>query len=95
MKKYLLLMLLSTISFAFSANAQSCCSKSKDKTCCSKKASTSDSQTDSIEGKTSLVADANANDEDIEKFKVYGNCGMCKRTIENALINVEGITKGN
>ncbi|MGB0864153.1 MAG: heavy-metal-associated domain-containing protein [Saprospiraceae bacterium] len=26
------------------------------------------------------------------KFKVYGNCGMCKNTIENALKGVKGIS---
>ena len=27
-----------------------------------------------------------------ETFTVYGNCGMCKRTIEGALANVKGVT---
>ena len=27
-----------------------------------------------------------------EVFTVYGNCGMCERTIEGALIDVEGVT---
>lgn len=26
-----------------------------------------------------------------ESFKVYGNCGMCKRTIEGSLKNQEGV----
>ena len=28
---------------------------------------------------------------EIEKFKVYGNCGMCKKTIEGGLNGEEGI----
>lgn len=30
-----------------------------------------------------------------EQFKVYGNCGMCKETIESALKKKEGISKKN
>lgn len=30
-----------------------------------------------------------------ETFKVYGNCGMCKRTIEGSLINVNGVSKAS
>ena len=28
-------------------------------------------------------------------FKVYGNCGMCKKTIEGSLAGVEGMLKAN
>jgi len=35
---------------------------------------------------------AQNNPEVTEKFKVYGNCGMCKSTIENAVNSLEGIT---
>lgn len=28
-----------------------------------------------------------------EKFKVYGNCGMCKKTIEGAFKDVKGVDK--
>lgn len=35
-----------------------------------------------------------ATENTTENFKVYGNCGMCKRTIEGALSNLEGISKG-
>ncbi len=27
-----------------------------------------------------------------EKFKVYGNCGMCEQRIEKAVLKVEGVT---
>ncbi|MBL4710798.1 MAG: heavy-metal-associated domain-containing protein [Flavobacteriales bacterium] len=30
-------------------------------------------------------------DSTTESFKVFGNCGMCKRTIEGSLVNQEGI----
>ena len=30
-----------------------------------------------------------------EKFKVYGNCGMCKKTIEASLKNKPGIMKAD
>ncbi len=29
-----------------------------------------------------------------ENFKVYGNCGMCKRTIEGAISGLDGVAKG-
>lgn len=35
------------------------------------------------------------NDKVTETFKVYGNCGMCERTIEGALTNVKGIDKAD
>lgn len=30
-----------------------------------------------------------------ETFKVYGNCGMCEKTIEGSLKNVDGIVVGD
>lgn len=30
-------------------------------------------------------------DSTVERFKVYGNCGMCKRTIEGSLNDQEGV----
>lgn len=30
-----------------------------------------------------------------EKFKVYGSCGMCKTTIENACNSIEGVKAAN
>ena len=30
-----------------------------------------------------------------EKFTVYGNCGMCKKTIESSLDGVKGIKEAN
>jgi mercuric ion binding protein len=30
-----------------------------------------------------------------EKFKVYGNCGMCEKTIEKAAKDLKGVKKAN
>lgn len=30
-----------------------------------------------------------------EKFKVYGNCGMCENRIESAISGLEGVTKAD
>jgi mercuric ion binding protein len=30
-----------------------------------------------------------------ESFKVYGNCGMCEKTIEGSLTNVNGVTSAD
>lgn len=30
-----------------------------------------------------------------EKFKVFGNCGMCEKTIEKAAKSVDGVKKAN
>jgi copper chaperone CopZ len=38
--------------------------------------------------KTSIMHD----DSKTETFKVYGNCGMCKKTIEGSLSSVEGVS---
>lgn len=35
------------------------------------------------------------NEAKTEKFKVYGNCGMCEKTIEGSLIGVKGIEKAD
>ena len=34
---------------------------------------------------------AGGNDLKTDTFKVYGNCGMCKRTIETAAAGLEGV----
>ena len=34
---------------------------------------------------------ANAQSKTTETFKVYGNCGMCKKTIESAALEVKGV----
>lgn len=94
MKKYLFLTAFALVSFAFSATAQSCCS-SKDKAKCAKttKASTKTSMT--TEGKAVFVSNTVVAKEKTKKFTVYGNCGMCERTIESSLENVEGVSKAD
>jgi copper chaperone CopZ len=42
-------------------------------------------------GITSLIAQ----DIKTEKFKVYGNCGMCEKRIENAASSVDGVSKAD
>jgi len=37
------------------------------------------------------IAEIPAKKWKVVTFKVYGNCGMCKTTIENSLKNIEGI----
>lgn len=61
---------------------KACCAKG-DKASCSKKASSSAS--------AKVVSDKAAS----TTFKVYGVCGMCKRTIEGALADVEGVASAN
>ena len=96
MKKNIFLILFAFVGFAFSANAQSCCSsKAKDKSSCTKKtASTTEiSSTDQV--KAVLVSNAQVAGDKTEKFTVYGNCGMCERTIENSLKEVNGVSLGD
>jgi len=42
-------------------------------------------------GITSLIAQ----DFKTEKFKVYGNCGMCEKRIEKAASSLDGVSKAN
>jgi len=47
--------------------------------------------TNTTAGKIVLVNDSTTT----ETFKVYGNCGMCKKTIEGSLKKVKGVTSAN
>lgn len=96
MKKNIFLILFAFVGFAYSANAQSCCSsKAKDKSSCTKKtASTTEiSSTDQVQAV--LVSNTQVTGDKTEKFTVYGNCGMCERTIENSLKEVKGVSLGD
>jgi len=94
MKKNIFLTVLALASFTFSANAQSCCSsKAKDKACCSKKVETGVKASDNSEVKATLVSNVISEADKTEKFTVYGNCGMCKKTIENSLKDVKGVSE--
>ncbi len=44
---------------------------------------------------SSLTAIEIVSDSTTESFKVYGNCGMCKRTIEGSLKDEKGIYSAN
>ena len=93
MKKNIFLIVFALVSFAFSANAQSCCSsKAKDKTSCAKKTATAEKTADNGEVKAMLVSNIISEADKTEKFTVYGNCGMCERTIENSLKDVKGVS---
>lgn len=97
MKKNIFLILIATAFTSFSINAQcSKTSKTKDSSCCSKKASTTAKTETDAEVKAIFVSSKVDTTEDkTEKFIVYGNCGMCKKTIENSLKKVEGVSKGD
>jgi copper chaperone CopZ len=43
---------------------------------------------------TSLNSNTFAGDGQTEKFKVWGNCGMCKKTIEKSL-KIDGVKKAS
>ena len=93
MKKNIFLIVLATMSFAFSANAQSCCSsKANGKTSCAKKTATTEKTADNGEVKAMLVSNIIFEADKTEKFTVYGNCGMCEKTIENSLKEVKGVS---
>ncbi len=91
MRKSIFLSLFALLSFAFTADAQRCCSKKAKASCHAEKVN--QTATDG-ETKAVLVANVTTAAEKTEKFTVYGNCGMCKRTIEGALTDVKGISVG-
>ena len=97
MKKNIFLILFATVFMSFSVNAQCCkSSKTKGSSCCAKKASTTANTETDTEVKAIMVSlEIDTTDDKTEKFIVYGNCGMCERTIENSLKEVEGISKGD
>jgi len=43
---------------------------------------------------TALSADAQSKNTQSATFKVWGNCGMCKKTIENSL-KIKGVSKAD
>lgn len=87
---------------ALSLQAQKACCSGKDKAACAKEASAKAACCDKnkegaacakMEGtaqKASLNADAVT-----AEIRIYGNCGMCKRTIEGALKEVEGVASAS
>ncbi len=96
MKKNIFLIVFALVSFAFSANAQSCCSsKAKDKTSCAKKTATTEKAAVNGEVKAMLASNVISTADKTEKFTVYGNCGMCEKTIENSLKDVKGVSEAD
>lgn len=101
MKQILIVLtLLFGASFSMQAQAtKACCSgkektacvkKTAEKACCAKGDKASCSKSKASSSATTLKV-SNTTDE-VAVFKVYGVCGMCKRTIENALADVKGIS---
>lgn len=96
MKKNILLIAFTLVSFVFSVNAQSCCiSTAKNNTSCSKKIATVESASVDGEAKAIMVSHIISKADKTEIFTVYGNCGMCERTIENSLKKVEGVSEAD
>ncbi len=102
MKRNIFLIALLLIGFGLSANAQNCCaSKGKSKASCEKKATSEAKEKASPEteqkageaaGKATLVLGTSTETYKTEQFRVYGNCGMCEKTIEGALKDVKGVS---
>jgi copper chaperone CopZ len=47
-----------------------------------------------VESHSSIVSSLNKHNN-TDSFKVYGNCGMCERTIEGSLKDLDGIIKAD
>jgi len=86
MKKSIFLIVFAISFITYSASAQGCCSDStaKEASCCSSKKEKKKKKSKFISRKTESAT-----------FTVYGNCGMCKRTIENSIKDVNGVSKAN
>lgn len=105
MKKLILTFFLAVAGLAV-ANAQAAkaCCAGKDKTECAKEGAAKAACCASADKTGSAKTGAASSDAvsatavagiSTETFKVYGNCGMCKRTIEGALSKVKGIAYAN
>ena len=46
-------------------------------------------------GGTESTEKTTSNEATSESFKVYGNCGMCEKTIEGSLQDVDGVSKAD
>lgn len=46
-------------------------------------------------GGTESTEKTTSNEATSESFKVYGNCGMCEKTIEGSLQDLDGVSKAN
>ena len=99
--KPLMMMLALLFLGSMSAQAQSakaCCS-GKDKTSCTKTAEAQKACCAKNEGGKACAKMSKAKAQKVSSdanvstasIRIYGNCGMCKRTIEGALNEVEGV----
>ncbi|MCB0569475.1 MAG: heavy-metal-associated domain-containing protein [Phaeodactylibacter sp.] len=103
--KKLLFMFALALAGAVAANAQStpACCAGKDKSACTKEAAAKAAccaSKDKASCTKMAAADTGAMpaaaDNIVEAtFTVYGNCGMCKRTIEGALADVSAVSSAN
>lgn len=83
---------LSLMLISFSAEAQSCSSsKSQKGSCCASKTTDAQTTADVKGGQATATLVAVAEEVEKSTFKVFGNCGMCKNRIENALKDISGI----
>jgi len=105
MKKLVLMFFLAIAGTAVAhAQAAKACCAGKEKTACTKEgaakaACCAKAGKDGCAKKSSASADAGTATVEAglvtETFKVFGNCGMCKRKIESAASEVEGIQYAN
>jgi copper chaperone CopZ len=94
MKKHILFIAIGLTGLSLTANAQSCCgSKSNKKSCDHAKTTTPEKSTSIEEMET--VSYTNTDSTLTDSFTVYGNCGMCKRTIEGSLKDAKGVQLAN
>ena len=93
MKMNILLILFAFVSFTYSANAQSCCSsKKKGKSACSKKTAVAPLSSTNADVKPLMASSIQIQPDTTVSFTVYGNCGMCEKTIEGSLKDVKSVT---
>jgi len=96
MKFNIFLFVLTFVSFTFTSNAQNCCAS----TAKSISSSTTEPQESTkllganLTKDYTSISDQSGSDTTII-FKVYGNCGMCEKTIEGSLKDIEGISKSD
>ena len=81
------------------AGKKAACAKeaSAKKACCAKKGEGKACAKTKGKAKASAVVGLTTADDGVQvaSIRIYGNCGMCKRTIEGALKDVEGVEKAS
>ena len=92
MKKNIFLILIGLFGFAFTANAQCCSSKKSSKSCCTQKTSLSNDEASADGEAVVKISKLKKGKSKTETFTVYGNCGMCEKTIEEALKDTKGVS---